>query len=616
STPSTLVIEAVTGRGIVRAVGSIQAGPIVQYLQPDRPHAVTRIAVDRQSGEWTVESELELARQDGTPITARPNFDDDGVGGAPLDDLPRAADGSILTADPYGAFFTGVTRVGDEIWCSDARRPSVYRFDGTGTLIERFVPEGTNAFGVIVGADTLPATYARRYRDLRGSFFGGFHGIAETDTGEVAVLCGAPLDNPPSGFGSNSLESRIVRLLLVDPATGQPSRAFCVVLDARYRRFLDIAWIDGALHAVEDGSCGGGRSLVRFDLAGATDLLALGPDRPAVDAGLETTEPCDLPTAFTVPIVPVQKTVLADLSAAGLTDAFGLSIADEGSGASLAYATNDLHRVELSGGGAGGGVVCSFLLDGSPATTLGLLDVAPRAFDPTGLDGGSELRNYPVSAFRQVTSVVSSRIFSQDPLVYAVDGGLVRDAVGSFDEVAVARERTLDTTVFPKPAALLADDAIGPLRVSAVDGDPNGDGLDEAIRAFGGRSLLTLDEDLDVPYETGHGLTRALLRRRPDLEARLEASASLAGLAPTSAAMLGFDSILAVGCEGAGTVAVFDPRSREAPVLLDLLDLAPAARPVDVEGFDWDVAPGDRRHVVLALDAENGTLDVFTYRPF
>ncbi|MEM6572072.1 MAG: esterase-like activity of phytase family protein, partial [Planctomycetota bacterium] len=502
----------------------------------------------------------------------------------------------------------------DEIWCSDARRPSIYRFDRTGLLVERVVPEGANGFGTIVGADTLPATYARRYRDQQARYFGGFHGIAGTSAGEVAVLCGAPLDNPTSAFGLNSLESRIVRLLLIDPATGQPAHEYAVVLDARGRRFLDLAWVDGALHAVEDGSCGGGRALVRFDLAGATDLLALGPDRPAVDAGLETTEPGELGTAFAVPIVPVRKTVLADLSAAGLTGVYGLSIASTGSGSQLAFATSDLHRVELTGGASGPGGVCSFFIDANPTASLGLVDIAPRSFDPSDLDGGFDPRSYPVAAFRQVASVVVPRTLGSPPTVYAVDGGLVRSVGGLFEEAADARDRTLDTSVFPDPNALLADDAIGPLRVSALDGDVDGDGLDEVIRAFGGRSLLTLDEDLEVLHDSGHGLTRALFQRRPDLEARLEAAAPLAGIAPTSAVLFSFDSMLAVGCEGAGTVAVFDPRSREAPVLLDLLELARGARPVDVEGFEWNVAPGDRRYVVLALDAENGTLDVFGYQ--
>ncbi|MEM7518316.1 MAG: esterase-like activity of phytase family protein, partial [Planctomycetota bacterium] len=266
STADDVVLDVVMGRGPARASGSFNEGSQADYFSPDFQHSVARIRISEATGEWTVEGEVPLLRSGGVPITGLPNLLASSTGLAFHDEVPFDVDGLELGLDPFGAWFTGVTRVGDEIWCSDARRPSVYRFASSGELIQRYVPAGSGAFGVGVGDELLPAVYAQRWGDFGGDYFGGFQGIAAAGSGEIAVLCGSPLDNPDTAFNGSAQQSRIVRLLLLDADSGVPTREYAVLLDSTNRRFTDLAWIDGQLFAIEEGSCRGARALVRFDL--------------------------------------------------------------------------------------------------------------------------------------------------------------------------------------------------------------------------------------------------------------------------------------------------------------------------------------------------------------
>ena len=125
-------------------------------------------------------------------------------------------------------------------WLSDEYRPAIYHFDAHGELIDRFIPKGTaEAVGHPDGAfgtETLPAVYAQR-RSNRG-----FEGMAlNTDNGNLYAFIQSPLDNPDVSDATaeaedessdfNSRNSQVLRILEVDPATGEPAGEYVYFLE-------------------------------------------------------------------------------------------------------------------------------------------------------------------------------------------------------------------------------------------------------------------------------------------------------------------------------------------------------------------------------------------------
>ena len=369
---------------------------------------------------------------------------------------------------------------------------------------------------------------------------------------------------------------------------------------------------------MESQFCSGNRTLFRLDLSGATDLLALGVERPVVNAALETTLPENLGTAFAVPILPVARSVVSNLAASGIGEGTGFAMAPSADG--LLLATSDSYRLwerlPLAGGAIGG--VCTSFLDFVALTSIGQFSLTPRSFDPSRQDAGLGLRNEPVLGLRQVTELLRAPTLSSD-MVYAIDGGLARQVPGSpgFDESVAARDLVLDTTVFSDAAELQSDSRIGELQVSSLDGDSDGDGIFESIHAFGGRSLMTFDTELAVLSDTGDSVDRELRRRDPMGLARYEA------LAPTSGArgvraipVTPTDNQIVVAFPGAGLVAIFDGSNPASPRFVGILPSQVGAQPVDLAGFYATLVGGEFVEMVLVLDRGNGTVDVIRRGPF
>ena len=96
------------------------------------------------------------------------------------------------------------------LWAVDEYRPAIYQFDRSGTLLNRYVPEGTAAQATEAnlgsqfsagefGTETLPVDYLNRRANR------GFEGAAlDTETGIFYAFIQTPLSNPDREAGDAS----------------------------------------------------------------------------------------------------------------------------------------------------------------------------------------------------------------------------------------------------------------------------------------------------------------------------------------------------------------------------------------------------------------------------
>lgn len=137
-----------------------------------------------------------------------------------------------LEYDPFGADMEGIV-INDDgtYWTVDEYRPAIYHFDVDGSLIDRFVPEGTAALAGetegTFGTETLPAEYSNRRRNR------GFEAIAlDTDEDILYSFIQTPLANPDR---TASDDSSVIRMLGIDPETGEPVAEYVYLLETNYK---------------------------------------------------------------------------------------------------------------------------------------------------------------------------------------------------------------------------------------------------------------------------------------------------------------------------------------------------------------------------------------------
>src|SRR5262249_25522868 len=149
-----------------------------------------RLELSPSSGAVAIREIIPLTRLNGKPLTGLPNLAATRPGMAFTDETPIDLRGQTLQLDPMGLDLEGIVRAEDgTYWMGDEYRPSICHFDSQGRLLARYVPKGSNRFGVETGIEALPAELALR-RDNRG-----FEGIAVQD-GKVYAFVQSPLDNP------------------------------------------------------------------------------------------------------------------------------------------------------------------------------------------------------------------------------------------------------------------------------------------------------------------------------------------------------------------------------------------------------------------------------------
>ncbi|GGA12180.1 esterase-like activity of phytase family protein [Okeania sp. KiyG1] len=565
------------------------------FALPDYQARIVRFTLDEDSGDIDITEEILLNRQDGTtPITGLPNIP--GVDEEPVDLF-----GNPLEYDPFGADMEGIV-INDDgtYWTVDEYRPAIYHFDVDGSLIDRFVPEGTAALAGetegTFGTETLPAEYSNRRRNR------GFEAIAlDTDEDILYSFIQTPLANPDR---TASDDSSVIRMLGIDPETGEPVAEYVYLLekptinpdngsllvdkigDAVYDADADTFYI---LERDSSTTATGKKFIFEIDLKGATNLLA--DDAPSLPENT-TLEQLDVDEIFDLDIQPVNKTKITNLPSLGYLAGDkpeGLSLLPDGRLAVLNDNDFGLLDEEIPGDG-------TVPLNPEPVpVVLGLIDFSEsNQIDPSDRDDGINLGNWPVFGLLQPDSIASFVIEGETYYVTADEG----DARGydALDEEARVGddEYVLDPEVF-NVAALEDDAAIGRLTVTTEDGDIDDDGDYDQIFANGGRSFSIWDAAGNRIFNSGDSIERITADLIPDNfnsnrdENTFDDRSDNSGPEPEAitTGVLGDKTYTFVGLERTGGIMVYDVSDPTSP---DFVQYIPN-RDFTVE-FDTD-ADGD-----------------------
>jgi len=250
---SGLFFEGAAANGNLRFITNTDRGPngeptnlINSIAGLERPFALpnfqpqlVRFELNRTSRQVTITQRIGLTLPDGSPISGLPNLQKGQQGTAYTDEVPVDLFGNLLTNQPLGADLEGIVVAPDgSFWLPDEYRPAIYRFDSTGKLIARFVPQGTtepsNAATIFeaslspvnpFGQEVLPAVYAQRRANR------GFEAIA-LEGNKLYAFIQSAIDNPDSAADTTSRNSRNLRILEFDTLLGAVSGEYIYQLDS------------------------------------------------------------------------------------------------------------------------------------------------------------------------------------------------------------------------------------------------------------------------------------------------------------------------------------------------------------------------------------------------
>lgn len=147
-----------------------------------------------------------------------------------------------LAYDPDGLDLEGIgyNPTDDTFWLSDEYRPSLVQVKRDGTIVGRYIPQGTKDALVTAGAqtelfDTLPAVYAKRVSNR------GFEGVTITPDGKyLYASIQSPLANPDKKVSD---ASRNLRVLKMDLATKKVIGEYVYVAE-QASQFVKVAQKD------------------------------------------------------------------------------------------------------------------------------------------------------------------------------------------------------------------------------------------------------------------------------------------------------------------------------------------------------------------------------------
>ncbi|MEM9800756.1 MAG: esterase-like activity of phytase family protein [Planctomycetota bacterium] len=603
-----LELSVVTGAGpVLTPIDPDGNGvPDLPLVDPTRALRVHRIVVDPSTGAVEIDAEITLDNGAGTAVTGAPSQFGAAPGLAFHDESVVDLDGNAVPVSLLGARFTGATTgAGGDLWLAEARRCGLWRFDAQGTLLARFVPEGTpGTFGVA----SLPPAYARRRANLdfdAGRRFGGFGGLAyDGPRNLVAAAVRLPLDNPDTAGDDTSAASSIARILEVDAASGTVVGEYAYALDAAGHAIEGLATspsgaFDGAYALLEAAlDPAGFRGVYAVDLSGATNLRTLSPgDYASVDAALEGTAPDDL-GGLAVPIVPATKTLRVDLTDAGLGGG-GRPSGVAALGEDLVVTFDDGAGVEGASADLASGRIIGAA---APGSSVALLRLTPAGIDAASSGSGFAPTALPIDGLVQPLDLATFDDEGRTRVVLA-NGGLARllpsdGVLPSFDERARVRDLSLDTTVFPNAASLQTPPVAGDLFVSELDADLDGNGFVDRLQAFGARSIGVRDAGGAPLWSSGE---RLVARAALESPAAVRASATSNGIEPRAVAVatVAGRRVLVTSLAGAGVVVAHDLADPRAPLFAGVLLGTEAPVDVDVAGSLLATSDSERGRVLL-----------------
>ncbi|MGD1855553.1 MAG: esterase-like activity of phytase family protein [Leptolyngbyaceae cyanobacterium] len=495
------------------------------FLLPDYQSRVVSLELNESTGEVSITDELLLTQADGTPITGLPNIPnvdrtavDAAANPVDLDDLTQL-DASEFGSDfdPFGADLEGIVRAGDgTFWMVDEYRPAIYHFNEDGTLIDRFVPEGTvdqaneaNSGTTFTegtfGTETLPEEYLNRRANR------GFEGMAlDTDEGILYAFIQTPLNNPTRADGD---ASSVIRMIGINPETGEPVAEYIYLLqDPELGNNVDkigdaVYAGDGKFFVMERDSSldpTAQKFVFEVDIKGATNVLGQ-------DFGAETLEqqtPDNLAAAGIQPVNKIKVTNLPSIGYLPSDKPEGLAILPDGR---LAVLNDNDFGLE----------------EGAEAVQLGLIDFnGDNGLDANDQDGAINIQNEPVFGLFMPDSIASFEANGQTFYITANEGDDRGDADEDERGDAIRLGDLADVTSFGRNGlaldesiapALAEDENLGRLTISSIDGDIDSDGDIDQIFSYGARSFSIWDENGNQVFDSGSQIAEITAELTPEL---------------------------------------------------------------------------------------------------
>ncbi|MEL6605517.1 MAG: esterase-like activity of phytase family protein, partial [Cyanobacteria bacterium J06614_10] len=537
---SGLYFDGVAGNGNLKFLAVPDRGPNGDadgnnrpFILPDYQARVVAFELNESTGNISITDQLLLTRPDGTPITGLPNIpnvDRQAVdaAGNPVD-LPELDGFETFGADydAFGADLESILRDGDgNLWMVDEYRPAIYQFDQSGTLLNRYVPEGTAAQATEAnpdtpfaegdfGTETLPSDYLTRRRNR------GFEGAAlDTETGIFYAFIQTPMNNPTRADGD---ASSVIRILGIDPATGTPVAEYVYLIqDPEVGNNVDkigdaVFAGDGKFFVIERDSSlddDGQKFVFEIDIKGATNILG----QDFGDLTLEQQTPDSLED---LGISPVSKTKVTNLPSLGYLPSDkpeGIALLPDGR---LAVLNDNDFGLE-----PGAEAVQLGIIDFSGSNGLDASDRDGAASADGDAGGAININNEPVFGLYMPDSIASFEANGETFYVIANEGDDRGDADADERGDAIRLKDLADVTSFGRDGlelddsfdpALLADEELGRLTISSIDGDTDGDGDLDQIVSYGGRSFSVLDANGNIVFDSGDQIAQITAELTPEL---------------------------------------------------------------------------------------------------
>ncbi len=519
--------------------GSVEPAPsdLRPFKLPEYQARIVKLSMDVMSGAVTLEDSIMLRRfnpetQDTIAISGR------GVG-LDLDETPvtyrdtstayRSSDWidtvnnviySELPGDAFGGDLEGIVRDRDgNFWLCDEYRPSLYKIQPNGVLIQRYVPvepASQSEFAVffpkgIFGVEVLPKVYNKRRVNR------GFEAIAyDSDSHIIYAFLQSPLDNPDASVRNNS---DVIRILGVDADSGTPVSEHVYLLERNRLPGLGLSQVDKIGDAVyagngrffvierdsstpDDGNTGK-KYVYEINLQGATDMLGTALSGKTSSSGPEdkTLEMMSADDLAAAGIQPVHKTKVLNLP-------------------SIGYLPNDKPEGLALLPGAAMGVINDndFGAGNSDDIALGIISFGDDyAMDASDQDGEIRITPRPVLGMRMADAITGFSIDGQSFIATANEGD-AREYRGSpgFVEEADVADLLLDPDDFEDVVNLQLDANLGRLTVTTSAGDLDGDGLNDELYSFGARSFSIYDEFGNLVFDSGDDFEQITAQDYPD----------------------------------------------------------------------------------------------------
>lgn len=625
-------------RGPNAEPATLRGAPRRPFALPNMQLEVLRFEFDRTTGSITLLNRIPLFRTDGvTPISGRPNMQAAGQGMAYTDEYGVDLFGNDIPNDPFGGDMEGIAvDASGTWWMVDEYRPAIYNFASNGTLIARYVPQGTGAANGVAagtyGTEVLPAVYAQR-RSNRG-----FEAVA-IEGNKLYAFIQSPIDNPDDPTDKASKASTWCRIIEMDLTTKTITGEYL------YPMFEKAA---GADKIGDAASMGNGKFMV-IERDDATGLKAV---KYVWEINLRTATNL-LTTSYTLPLGrTLESLTMAEVAALGIRPVAkrkavylpGAGYGDFEKVEGLARVDNNTFLlVNDNDFGIGGSTLATppngrIAINPASVPVLGLLTFdRPNGLDASDRDGGINITNWPVFGTYQPDAIANFTVNGQTFLVTANEGD-ARDFTTPTDEYRINTTNVvLDPTAFPNAAALKTDAQLGRLRISIPTGDLDGDGDLDEMHAYGARSFSVWNTDGNLIWDSGNEFETRTAAFYPTMfntnhsANGLDARSPNKGPEPEGIAVgtIG-DSIYAfIGLERIGHTFMYNITSPNSPKYIDYINsrdvtVTPSATTID-NGTVGDLGPEVLAFIsaaesptgadmLIAGNEVSGTMSAYTIR--